>query len=369
MRDRNASEPPTGSIRTAEIVLPCTELGASLDFFVERLGFRLECISPADDPRSALISGHGLRIRLRRGSGEPPGTLRIACDDPSASGLDRPDLIAPNGTRIEICDAAPVLAIPPVRQDLVVGRAGNDGDWITGRAGMRYRDLIPGRLGGRYIASRIQIRDGGPVPDRVHFHAVRFQMIYCAKGWVRVVYEDQGPPFVLAAGDCVLQPPLIRHRVLESSPGLEVVEISCPAEHDTLFDHELELPTSVVRPERTFDGQRFLRHVAAAAIRRRWRSGEFEYRDLGLAEATSGLAGARVFRKTSLGPSSMPWGHQGEFLFAHVLAGSLMLERAATDPLHLGPGDSLVVPAGLECALVSGTDDLEFLEVRLPGEQ
>ena len=84
---------------------------------------------------------------------------------------------------------------------------------------MRYRDLVPGRLGGRYIASHIEIPDGGTVPDYVHFHDVVFQMIFCAAGWVRVVYEDQGEPFVLHAGDCVLQPPLIRHRVLEASPG------------------------------------------------------------------------------------------------------------------------------------------------------
>ncbi len=65
---------------------------------------------------------------------------------------------------------------------------------------------------------------------------VRFQMIFCAKGWVRVVYEDQGKfkpiqsdlnqifnlwlilkgdSFIMNAGDCVLQPPRIRHRVLE----------------------------------------------------------------------------------------------------------------------------------------------------------
>ena len=69
--------------------------------------------------------------------------------------------------------------------------------------------------------------------DYVHYHNVRFQIIYCYKGWVRVVYEDQGTPFVLQAGDCVLQPPRIRHRVIESSPGLEVIEIASPAEHET----------------------------------------------------------------------------------------------------------------------------------------
>ena len=53
-------------------------------------------------------------------------------------------------------------------------------------------------------------------------------MIYVRRGWVRVVYEDQGEPFVMHEGDLVLQPPEIRHRVLESSPGLEVIEIGAP---------------------------------------------------------------------------------------------------------------------------------------------
>ncbi len=65
--------------------------------------------------------------------------------------------------------------------------------WVIGRAGMQYRDLIPTRLGGAIIASHIRIPDGGPVPDMVHFHKVGFQLIFCVKGWVDVVYEDQGP--------------------------------------------------------------------------------------------------------------------------------------------------------------------------------
>jgi quercetin dioxygenase-like cupin family protein len=107
----------------------------------------------------------------------------------------------------------------------------------TGRAGMEYRDLIPDRLGGRVVASHIRITRGGEVPDYVHYHKIQFQMIYCKSGWVRVVYEDQGPAFVLEAGDCVLQPPEIRHRVLESSASAEVIEVSSPAEHETWVEH------------------------------------------------------------------------------------------------------------------------------------
>ena len=130
---------------------------------------------------------------------------------------------------------------------------------------MQYRDLIPSRLGGRFIASHIRIPDGGPVPDYVHFHHIRFQMIYCKAGWARLVYEDQGEPFLFHAGDCVLQPPEIRHRVLEASDGLEVIEIGCPAVHETFADHAMTLPTPHLLPERDFGGQRFVRHVAAKA--------------------------------------------------------------------------------------------------------
>lgn len=366
--DEDANDERAASIRAAEVVLPCAELQSTLDFFLERLGFRLDLISPADDPRTAVISGHGLRILLRRGSAEPPGTLRLACDDPaafSASDGGQPELVAPNGTRIELVEAAPVLAIPPGRNELVVTRAGDESAWVTGRAGMRYRDLIPGRLGGRFIASHIQIRDGGPVPDHVHFHAIRFQMIYCAKGWVRVVYEDQGPPLVLAAGDAVLQPPLIRHRVLESSPGLEVIEVACPAEHDTLLDHALELPTTVVRRERDFGGQRFVHHEAGGATWRPSRHAAFECRDLGFAEATGGLADVQVVRPAGALPTSESWKHGGELLFLYVLAGELTLE--GTGAPALASGDSIVLPPGLDFRPAARTDDLELLQVRLPG--
>src|SRR5262245_16952015 len=67
-------------------------------------------------------------------------------------------------------------------------------DWTAGRAGMMYRDLIPDRLGGKLIASHIRIIDGGEVADSVHYHKINFQVIYCLKGTIRVVYEDQGEP-------------------------------------------------------------------------------------------------------------------------------------------------------------------------------
>jgi len=109
---------------------------------------------------------------------------------------------APNGTIIEFAPLRATFAKPPLRLSLVVTKASSS-KFHEGRAGMLYRDLVPDRLGGRFIASHIQIPKGGPVPDYTHFHDVEFQFIVVASGWVRVVYEDQGPSFVMHKGDCV----------------------------------------------------------------------------------------------------------------------------------------------------------------------
>jgi len=352
-------------VQAAEVVLPCAELEATLAFFTERLGFRLEAVFPADAPAVAVVSGFGLRLRLERGGRGAPGVLRLACREPAALGGGARELTAPNGTRIELVEAAPPLVVPPLRPAFVLTRMGTEAAWKPGRAGMLYRDLIPGRQGGRFIASHIRIPEGGPVPDYVHFHKVRFQMIFCHKGWVRVVYEDQGPPRVLEPGDSFLQPPEIRHRVLECSPGLEVIELACPAEHETFADHALALPTAAVRPEREFGGQRFVHHAAAGSPWETWRLEGFEARDTGIGAATKGLAGARVVRPLAPGkPQTVR--HEAEFLFFFVLAGGLRLFCEGRAAEALSAGDACVVPAGLAHALADPSDDLELLEVTLP---
>jgi mannose-6-phosphate isomerase-like protein (cupin superfamily) len=343
-------------IRDAAVALPCADLGATVDFFLARLGFRVESIWPADDPEVAVLSGHGLRVRLERGAAHPPGTLVLRAEEP------RDALVAPNGTRVEFRPAAAPMEVPALRPRFLVTRAA-DAAWHAGRAGMAYRDLIPDRLGGRFIASQILIEAGGTVSDYVHFHVVRFQMIYCRAGWVRVVYEDQGEPFTMRAGDCVLQPPRIRHRVLEASPGLEVIEIGCPARHETVADHALALPTDAHRADREFDGQCFVRHVAADAAWAPWRHPGFECRDTGIGAATAGLAGARVVRPR--GADATPAAtHDREFAFGFVLAGTAMLDAEGSH--RLAAGDGFVVPAGMPHALLECAPALELLEVTLP---
>jgi quercetin dioxygenase-like cupin family protein len=352
-----------GEIEAAEVVLPCAELEPTLAFFTERLGFRVALVYPAEAPTVAVIAGHGLRIRLDPAVTGEPGSLRLLCRDPGAIAGGSSELVAPNGTRVELVASDPPLRLPPLQPSFVLTRLAG-GSWSSGRAGMLYRDLIPDRQGGRFIASHIRIPDGGPVPDYVHFHRVRFQMIYCLKGWVRVVYEDQGPPFVLHPGDAALQPPRIRHRVLECSPGLEVIEVSCPAEHETLADFDLALPTLTVRPDRDFGGQRFVHHEAARAAYEPWSVQGFEARDLGIAAGTAGLATAHVVRRSTdaaLGKDAAS--HDGELLFSFVLAGSASLLRAGEDEGVVWAGDAFVIPAGCPYALHAASADFEWLFV------
>lgn len=178
-------------------------------------------------------------------------------------------------------------------------------------------------------------------------------MIYCRRGWVRVVYEDQGPPFVMRAGDCVLQPPTIRHRVLEASPELEVIEIGCPAEHPTYRDHALQLPTTQLRPERDFGDQRFVRHVAADASWKRSGDGRFEFRDTGIQEATGGLASVRIVRhRTDADPAAeIPCPATSciddvDIVILSVLDGRLTLHGDAPSMHPLEPGDTCLIPTG-----------------------
>lgn len=185
-----------------------------------------------------------------------------------------------------------------VRLESILSRAKDSGresgptkvetpNWVAGRAGMMYRDLLPDRLGGKVIASQIRITDGGEVRDSVHYHKIAFQIIYCLKGAIRVVYEDQGEPFWLRPGDCVLQPPEIRHRVLEAEAGSEVLEITSPAEHETWFDHRTTLPTAEIKHDRDFNSQRFVRYVAKG-------KSDTVRRELGVKTATSGRHDAYI---------------------------------------------------------------------------
>lgn len=347
----------------AEIRLPTQELRDDLPFYTKVLGLRLDMIYPADNPEVAVLSGHGLRIRIEKGAAEAPGTIRILTDDPGA--FPARNLTAPNGTKVEIDDLNPPLVLPATEHAFVVRRLADQAPWVIGRAGMHYRDLVPSRLGGAIIASHIRIPDGGPVPDMVHFHKVGFQLIFCVKGWVDVVYEDQGPKIRLTAGDCFIQPPEIRHRVLEASDGIEVIEIGVPAEHVTEIDHDMTLPTPHHRPDREWQGQRFVHNVGAQSPFKPFRIPGFEARDTTINANTKGVASVMVARPS--GAAAPATRHDTDILFTYVMSGEMTLKGEGKDPYRLTMGDAFVIPPGMTTQYSDTTPDLQLLEVTLPG--
>jgi quercetin dioxygenase-like cupin family protein len=343
----------------AEIQLPCDDLAVALDYFVGHLGFRIETIFPADDPTTASLSGHGLRLRLAPGQGDP-GLIRLPCETlpPQRERI----LTAPNGTRIELVLADPPFAMPALAAEFVLSRAA-EAEAGPGRAGMLYRDLIPSRLGGRYIASHITLPDGGPVADWVHFHKVHAQMIFCRRGWARLVYEDQGEPFLFSAGDCVLQPPRIRHRVLETSPGFEVVEVSSPALHETLADHDMALPTGTHDPGRDFSGQIFRHGRAKDTPWAVFGGTGFQVRDTGLAVASDGRISAQVLRPAAARRLAMA-PRQAELIFGFMVSGVAALSYHGEHALEAA--DAFVIPPGAAWGLHGASDDVELLLVTAP---
>lgn len=101
------------------------------------------------------------------------------------------------------------------------------------RAFFEYRDLgVNDATQGKYSANVIRAVPGRRTEPTWHIHHLDFQMIYILKGWVTFEYEGQGE-VTFRPGSAALQPPRIRHREIQHSDDLELIEITSPAEFKT----------------------------------------------------------------------------------------------------------------------------------------
>jgi hypothetical protein len=100
----------------------------------------------------------------------------------------------------------------------------------------KYRDLgiaaATNGLAQAHVIRLIPPCDPAEVSKR-HFHDVEFQMIYVLKGWIKGEYEGAGV-VTMREGSCWLQPPRIKHTVLDYSDDCELLEIIIPADFDTV---------------------------------------------------------------------------------------------------------------------------------------
>jgi quercetin dioxygenase-like cupin family protein len=110
-----------------------------------------------------------------------------------------------------------------------------DAFWDEGlREYFAYRDLgmVP-LTGGRVRAHVIRPSKPCDKPGDLHFHSLDFQMVYVLKGWARVHFNGVGE-VRFEEGSCMYQEPGIQHRVLEYSDDYTVIEITIPADFETV---------------------------------------------------------------------------------------------------------------------------------------
>jgi hypothetical protein len=107
-------------------------------------------------------------------------------------------------------------------------------------AGLRgyanYRDLDLSKVTGGMVQAHV-IKLVPPCDPKVvskwHYHDVELQFIYVLNGWIKNEFQGQGA-HVMKKGTCWLQPPKIKHRVLDYSDDCELLEVVLPAEFDTV---------------------------------------------------------------------------------------------------------------------------------------
>jgi len=109
---------------------------------------------------------------------------------------------------------------------------GFTGDGLRSYA--RYRDLgMAGATNGLAVAHVIRFLPPCTAEVRQwHTHDVQFQMVYVLKGWIRVEMDGH-PAETMQVGSAWLQPPKIRHRVLDYADDCEVLEVVVPADFKT----------------------------------------------------------------------------------------------------------------------------------------
>ena len=124
----------------------------------------------------------------------------------------------------------------------------------------------------------------------LHRHEVEFQMVFVLEGWMRFVFEGEGE-HLFEAGDCWVQPAGITHNELECSDDLVAFEFVTPAVHETVPLDELagSPPTE----------QKFHVSKASDAAFGDGLRPYFEYRDLGINDATNGKFKAHLLRVKS----------------------------------------------------------------------
>ncbi len=95
----------------------------------------------------------------------------------------------------------------------------------------------------------------------------------------------------------------------------------------------------------------------------------FEYRDLGIKEATQGKFGAHVIRAVPGMKSPAAWhSHDLDFQMVYVTQGWVVFEYEGQGEHVMRAGSCVLQPPGIKHREVRHSDDLELIEIISPAE-
>ncbi|MEO9101974.1 MAG: cupin domain-containing protein [Burkholderiales bacterium] len=95
----------------------------------------------------------------------------------------------------------------------------------------------------------------------------------------------------------------------------------------------------------------------------------FEYRNLGIEQATEGRVSAHVIRSTAGTEfSSQPHQHALDFQLVYVLKGWIEFEYEGHGRVRLEAGSCVHQPPGIRHRELGHSDDIEMLEIVMPAD-
>ncbi len=107
-------------------------------------------------------------------------------------------------------------------------------------------------------------------------------------------------------------------------------------------------------------------HARDASFERGLRS-FFEYRDLGIADATDGQFVAHIIRAADGAEfSGQPHLHETQFQFVYVMKGWIEFDYEGQGRVRLEAGSSVHQPPGIRHCELGHSEDLELLEIVMP---
>ena len=112
---------------------------------------------------------------------------------------------------------------------------GNGAQVVPGRREFfQYRDLgVTSATNGKMRAQLTSARAGMNRPTGWHYHVCEAQFVYMVKGWMELEFAGKGV-VRLEPGDSVLIPGGHVHQENCASDDFELIEVSIPAEMDTV---------------------------------------------------------------------------------------------------------------------------------------